>query len=163
MPLAVTKLAHLRLLTAVVCCALMAGQGMAVPTPNVPDVNDPAAANVWPRVFYQADERANIVSRRHAMGDEAAPLAGVAPGSTAPTYKLEGLAQGRKGATAWINGQMLRQGELHASGRTVLIGRDVVRLRLAGQPDIVLRPGQQADETGETLQDVLPSGSLRKR
>ena len=163
MPFAVTTLAHVRLLTAVVCCALMAGQGRAAPAQIVPDVNAPAAASLWPRVFYQADERANIVSRRQAMGDEAAPLAGVAPGSTAPTYKLEGLSQGRKGATAWINGQMLRQGELHAGGRTVLIGRDVVRLRLAGQPDIVLRPGQQADETGEMLQDVVPSGSLRKR
>jgi hypothetical protein len=163
MPFAVTTFAHVRLLTAVVCCALMAGQGRAAPAQIVPDVNAPTAARVWPRVFYQADERANIVSRRQAMGDEAAPLAGVAPGSTAPTYKLEGLSQGRKGATAWINGQMLRQGELHAGGRTVLIGRDVVRLRLAGQPDIVLRPGQQADETGEMLQDVVPSGSLRKR
>ena len=78
------------------------------------------------------------------------------------TYRLEGVAQGRGSATAWINGQTLRQGQ-DIEGRTVHIGDGVVRLHQAGRPDIVLRPGQQAGEAGTTPQDVVPSGAVRQR
>ena len=43
------------------------------------------------------------------------------------------MAQGRRGASAWINGEMLEQGETIA-GRTVRIEPLVVRLQQAGQP-----------------------------
>lgn len=162
MPHAFTTALPVRLLAVLVSCVAAAGQGVAAQT--APSLNDPATARLWPRVFYQADERARIEARRRASGDEAA-LAG-APAVAVPlvlSYSLEGVAQGRKGATAWINGQMLRQGESHAGGRTVHIDGDVVRLRRAGEPDIVLRPGQQATEAGELMQDVVPAGTVRKK
>ena len=162
MPHAFTTALPVRLLAVLVSCVAAAGQGVAAQT--APSLNDPATARLWPRVFYQADERARIEARRRASGDEAA-LAG-ASAVAVPlvlSYSLEGVAQGRKGATAWINGQMLRQGESHAGGRTVHIDGDVVRLRRAGEPDIVLRPGQQATEAGELMQDVVPAGTVRKK
>lgn len=162
MPHAFTTALPVRLLAVLVSCVAAAGQGVAAQT--APSLNDPATARLWPRVFYQADERARIEARRRASGDEAAPAG--APAVAVPlvlSYSLEGVAQGRKGATAWINGQMLRQGESHAGGRTVHIDGDVVRLRRAGEPDIVLRPGQQATEAGELMQDVVPAGTVRKK
>lgn len=164
MPHAFTTAFPVRLLAILVSCVAAAGQGVAAPAQAVPSLNDPATAQLWPRVFYQADERARIEARRRASGDEAAPAG--APAVAVPlvqSYSLEGVAQGNKGATAWINGQMLRQGESHAGGRTVHIGPDVVHLRRAGQPDIVLRPGQRATEAGEMPQDVVPAGTVRQR
>ena len=162
MPHAFTTAFPVRLLAILVSCVAAAGQGMAAQT--APSLNDPATARLWPRVFYQADERARIEARRRASGDEAAPAG--APAVAVPlvqSYSLEGVAQGRKGATAWINGQMLRQGESHAGGRTVHIGPDVVILRRAGKADIVLRPGQRATEAGEMPQDVVPAGTVRQK
>lgn len=160
---AFTTIFHVRPLAALVCCVMTAGQGMASPTQAVPSVNDPSAASLWPRVFYQPAERAHIEANRRAPDDASAAASEPAAVASPLSYKLEGVAQGRNGATAWINGQMLRQGESHAGGRTVHIGPDVVRLRLAGEPDIVLRPGQQAGEAGDMLQDVIPAGTIRKR
>lgn len=148
---------HARLLVALACCVVAAGPGWAAPASSEAALNDPAAATLWPRVFYQADQRADIESRRRASNDEAASAPAIL------VYKLEGLAHGRKGATAWINGQEWRQGERHAGGRAVVIGRDGVRLRMQGQPDIVLRPGQQAAETGEVQEDIVPPGAVHKR
>ena len=42
------------------------------------------------------------------------------------------------------------------------IGDGEVRLRLSGESDIVLRPGQQVSDTGAVLNDVLAPGSLHK-
>lgn len=53
---------------------------------------------------------------------------------------------------------MLQHGEPFA-GRTVHIGDGEVRLRLSGESDIVLRPGQQVSDTGAVLNDVLAPGS----
>ncbi|WP_286745301.1 hypothetical protein [Aquabacterium sp. UBA2148] len=157
MPHVFTNSIHARLIAALVCCMAL-GQGRAASVPAVPALNEPGAAASWPRIFYQAEERADIELRRRAEEGGATPAAAALP----LVYRLEGLAHGRKGASAWINGQVLRQGESHASGRTVFIGQGIVRLRLAGEPDIVLRPGQQAAETGELLQDVVPAGTFRK-
>ena len=43
------------------------------------------------------------------------------------------------------------------------IGDGEVRLRLSGESDIVLRPGQQVSDTGTVLNDVLAPGSLHKK
>lgn len=157
MPTPFLTTAHARLFVALACCVAAAVPCRATPASSAPDLNDPAAEALWPRVFYQAEQRTDIALRRRAS-DEA-----TTPASPVLVYKLEGLAHGRKGATAWINGQELRQGERHAAGRTVVIGRDGVRLRMAGAADIVLKPGQQATETGEMLQDIVQPGVLRQR
>ncbi len=92
------------------------------------------------------------------MSTSAAPV----PQAPPPVFQLDGLALGRKNATAWINGQMLQHGEPYA-GRTVHIDHGQVRLRLSGESDIVLRPGQQVSDTGAVLNDVVAPGSLHKK
>jgi len=137
-----------------------AGAASAVPQPS-----DPDAASLWPRVFYTPQQRASIEAARKAppggMDQTTAPTAS-APQAPPPVFQLDGLALGRKNATAWINGQMLQHGEPFA-GRTVHIGDGEVRLRLSGESDIVLRPGQQVSDTGTVLNDVLAPGSLHKK
>lgn len=131
----------------------------------VPQPSDPDAASLWPRVFYTPQQRASIEAARKAppggVDQTTAPTAS-APQAPPPVFQLDGLALGRKNATAWINGQMLQHGEPFA-GRTVHIGDGEVRLRLSGESDIVLRPGQQVSDTGAVLSDVLAPGSLRKK
>lgn len=162
MPHATTFAFLVRLMLALACCAWVAGQGMAAPAPPAPSLNDPAAASLWPRIFYTPEQRASIENLRRPAA--ATPFSPAASAVVAPplTYRLEGVAQGRGSATAWINGQTLRQGQ-DIEGRTVHIGDGVVRLHQAGRPDIVLRPGQQAGEAGTTPQDVVPSGAVRQR
>lgn len=142
---------------------LLAGPASAASA--VPQPGDPDAASLWPRVFYTPQQRASIEAARKAppggMDQTTAPTAS-APQAPPPVFQLDGLALGRKNATAWINGQMLQHGEPFA-GRTVHIGDGEVRLRLSGESDIVLRPGQQVSDTGAVLSDVLAPGSLRKR
>lgn len=151
-----------RLLAALACCVL-AGQVGAAPAQALHALSDPAAASQWPRVFYTPGQRASIENlRKQPPEGPGAPAAAPAAALPAPTYSLDGLALGRKNATAWINGQMLQQGETYA-GRTVHIENGQVRLRLSGESDIVLRPGQQVDETGTVLQDVVPSDAFRKK
>lgn len=139
------------------CLLLAAGAGHSRSASSVPAVDDPAASQLWPRVFYRAEQRAEIEARRRADDERM----GVA--SAALVYKLDGVSHGRKGATAWINGRPLRQGERHDTGRQVHIGRDGVRLQMAGQPDIVLKPGQQATEKGLIMGDLVPAGSYQVR
>lgn len=128
----------------------------------VPQPSDPDAASLWPRVFYTPQQRASIEAARKAppggVDQTTAPTAS-APQAPPPVFQLDGLALGRKNATAWINGQMLQHGEPFA-GRTVHIDHGEVRLRLSGESDIVLRPGQQVSGTGTVLNDVLAPGSL---
>ena len=142
---------------------LLAGPASAASA--VPQPIDPEAASLWPRVFYTPQQRASIEAARKAppsgMDQTTAPTAS-APQAPPPVFQLDGLALGRKNATAWINGQMLQHGEPFA-GRTVHIGDGEVRLRLSGASDIVLRPGQQVSDTGAVLSDVLAPGSLRKK
>ena len=153
---------HLAAALAALGCLLAgpAGAASAVPQPS-----DPEAASLWPRVFYTPQQRASIEAARKAppggMDQTTAPTAS-APQAPPPVFQLDGLALGRKNATAWINGQMLQHGEPFA-GRTVHIGDGEVRLRLSGESDIVLRPGQQVSDTGAVLSDVLAPGSLRKK
>ncbi len=158
-----TPLATLaRLLSALACCMWAAGQGVAAPMQQVPSLNDPAAINLWPRIFYTPEQRISIENSRRP--EAAAPVGQAASAVVAPplVYRLEGLAQGRKSATAWINGQMLRHGQDY-EGRTVRIGDGLVRLHQSGATDIVLRPGQQASDAGTAPQDVVPSGAVRQR
>ncbi|HRH18860.1 MAG TPA: hypothetical protein PKV17_06955 [Aquabacterium sp.] len=152
-----------RLMSTLTCCVLAAGQGVAAPVQAAPSLNDPTAASLWPRIFYTPEQRTSIENFRKPEA-AAAVVGTMAPAVVAPplTYRLEGVAQGRGSATAWINGQTLRQGQ-DIEGRTVHIGDGVVRLHQAGRPDIVLRPGQQAGEAGTTPQDVVPSGAVRQR
>ena len=150
------------LLVAAWGCLLVgpANAASAVPLPS-----DPEAASLWPRVFYTPQQRASIEAARKAppggMDQTTAPTAST-PQAPPPVFQLDGLALGRKNATAWINGQMLQHGEPFA-GRTVHIGDGEVRLRLSGESDIVLRPGQQVSDTGAVLNDVLAPGSLHKK
>ena len=142
---------------------LLAGPAGAASVP--PQPSDPDAASLWPRVFYTPQQRASIEAARKAppggMDQTTAPTAS-APQAPSPVFQLDGLALGRKNATAWINGQMLQHGEPFA-GRTVHIDHGEVRLRLSGESDIVLRPGQQVSDTGTVLNDVLAPGSLHKK
>lgn len=152
---------HARLLAALACCVLT-GQAGAAPAQALPALSDPAAASLWPRVFYTPQQRASIETlRKQPPGGPEAPAAIPAAALPPPVFSLDGLALGRKNATAWINGQMLQQGETYA-GRTVHIENGQVRLRLPGESDIVLRPGQQVGETGTVLQDVVPSDAFRR-
>ena len=142
---------------------LLAGPASAASA--VPQPSDPEAASLWPRVFYTPQQRASIEAARKAPPggmDQTTPPTASAPQAPPPVFQLDGLALGRKNATAWINGQMLQHGEPFA-GRTVHIGDGEVRLRLSGESDIVLRPGQQVSDTGAVLSDVLAPGSLRKK
>ncbi|MCK6415092.1 MAG: hypothetical protein L6Q63_06000 [Giesbergeria sp.] len=137
-----------------------AGAASAVPQPS-----DPEAAGLWPRVFYTPQQRASIEAARKAppggVDQTTAPTAS-APQAPPPVFQLDGLALSRKNATAWINGQMLQHGEPFA-GRTVHIDHGEVRLRLSGESDIVLRPGQQVSDTGAVLNDVVAPGTLHKK
>lgn len=139
--------------------------GPAIAASAVPQPSDPEAAGLWPRVFYTPQQRASIEAARKAppggVDQTTAPTAS-APQAPPPVFQLDGLALGRKNATAWINGQMLQHGEPFA-GRTVHIGDGEVRLRLSGASDIVLRPGQQVSDTGTVLNDVLAPGFLHKK
>lgn len=150
-----------RLLSALGCCVLTAGQGWATPVQPPPSLNDPAASSLWPRIFYTAEQRMGIENARRP---EAAALGDAASDSGAPlsTYRLDGVSQGRRSATAWINGQPVRQGQEH-EGRIVYVAKGAVRLQQAGEPDIVLRPGQESGDAGAAPQDVVPAGSIRRR
>lgn len=129
--------------------------------PQPADVGSPIAITQWPRVFFSPEQRAAIEeARRQPQGPQSGPelSAPAAP----PVYAVEGLALGGKGATAWINGQMLQQGET-LDGRTVHIEAGAVRLRRAGEADIVLRPGQQGTEPGAPIQDVISPGTIQNK
>ena len=153
---------HLAAALAALGCLLAgpAGAASAAPLPSAPD-----AAVLWPRVFYTPQQRASIEAARKLPpggADQAAATAALAPQAPPPVFQLDGLALGRKNATAWVNGQMLQHGEPYA-GRTVYIDHGEVRLRLSGENDIVLRPGQQVSDTGTVLSDVVAPGYLHKK
>jgi len=116
----------------------------------------------WPRLFFSAEQRKAIERARLPVESAAPAESGAVAVPTATPFVLQGLAQGRRGASAWINGEMLQQGDMLA-GRTVVIEPLAVRLRLAGQPDIVLRPGQQSQEGGAPVQDLVPTDAFRKK
>lgn len=148
---------------------MLVAAAWAAPTVAAPSLQSADAAQLWPRLFYspaqrRAIEQARLPAEREAISGTTANT-GIA-GSTAPSeparFVLQGMAQGRRAASAWINGTMLEQGDTIA-GRTVQIEAQVVRLRLAGQPDIVLRPGQQGSEAGQAVQDIVPPGSFHKK
>ncbi|WP_042426139.1 hypothetical protein [Comamonas granuli] len=143
-------------------CGLLAGPADAASAAPLPSPGDPEAAHLWPRVFYTPQQRASIeAARRLPPGGTDQPTAALVT-QAAPTFQLDGLALGRKNATAWINGQMLQHGETYA-GRTVHIDQSAVRLRQSGESDIVLRPGQQVSDTGAVLGDVVAPGVVRKK
>ncbi len=116
----------------------------------------------WPRLFFSAEQRKAIERARLPVESAAPAESGAVAVPMATPFVLQGLAQGRRGASAWINGEMLQQGDMLA-GRTVVIEPLAVRLRLAGQPDIVLRPGQQSQEGGAPVQDLVPTDAFRKK
>ena len=122
------------------------------------------AAQAWPRLFYNAAQRQAIEKARIPLVSESPTEGGNGPAVPAidPRFVLQGMAQGRRGASAWINGEMLGQGETIA-GRTVQIEPQGVRLRQAGQPDIVLRPGQQGSTNDSAVQDLVPPDSFHKK
>ncbi|MDP2418231.1 MAG: hypothetical protein U1D25_03635 [Hydrogenophaga sp.] len=146
---------------------VLGGMAFAAPTPSAAALNAADAANPWPRLFYTPAQRAALVRARYA--DSATPAAapeavGAMPEAPPPltTFVLQGMAQGSQGASAWINGQMLRNGAL-LDGRTVHIEQLAVRLRQPGQPDLVLKPGQASLEPGQPVLDVVPAGTFIKR
>ena len=148
----------------VVLACVQAAAAWAAPSVPVAALAAPEAAQVWPRLFYSPAQRQAIEQARIAP---APALAGMAPsGPVAPAieprFVLQGMAQGRRGASAWINGKMLEQGQTIA-GRTVRIEPQGVRLRQTGQPDIVLRPGQQGSASDTEVQDIVPSDSFHKK
>lgn len=147
----------------VVLACVQAAAAWAAPSAPGAALAAPDAAQTWPRLFYSAAQRQSIEQARIVPPPEAAqaPDGPVAP-VIEPRFVLQGMAQGRRGASAWINGEMLEQGETIA-GRTVRIEPLAVRLRQAGQPDIVLRPGQQATAADPAVQDLVPPDSFHKK
>ena len=158
------KTTALPAVSAVLASVLVAA---AWPAPAVaaPSLQTTDAAQLWPRLFYNAAQRRAIEQARIPAGPETVPAAAAAGPvgpSAPPHFVLQGMAQGRRGASAWINGEMLEQGETIA-GRTVRIEPLVVRLQQAGQPDIVLRPGQQGTSAEPAVQDLVPPGSFHEK
>ena len=142
---------------------MLVAAAWAVPSVAAPSLQTADAAQLWPRIFYTAAQRRAIEQARIPAEPEAASgTTGPTAPSEPPRFVLQGMAQGRRGASAWINGAMLEQGET-IDGRTVQIEAQVVRLRLAGQPDIVLRPGQQGAQADQAVQDIIPPGSFYKK
>lgn len=145
---------------------MLVAAAWAAPSVAAPSLQSADAAQLWPRLFYSAAQRQAIEQARIPAEPEAASgttgITGPTAPSVPPRFVLQGMAQGRRGASAWINGEMLEQGETIA-GRTVQIEAQVVRLRLAGQPDIVLRPGQQGAQADQAVQDIIPPGSFYKK
>ncbi len=156
------KTTALPAVSAVLASVLVAAAWPA-PAAAAPSLQTADAAQLWPRLFYNAAQRRAIEQARIPAESETVPAAaGVAVPSAPPHFVLQGMAQGRRGASAWINGEMLEQGETIA-GRTVRIEPLVVRLQQAGQPDIVLRPGQQGTSAEPAVQDLVPPGSFHKK
>ena len=157
------KTALVAAVTVVLACIEAAAAWAAPSVPGAP-LAAPDAAQTWPRLFYSAAQRQSIEQARIAPAPAVASTAASGPVAPAiePRFILQGMAQGRRGASAWINGEMLEQGQTIA-GRTVRIEPQGVRLRQAGQPDIVLRPGQQGSATDPEVQDIVPSDSFHKK
>jgi hypothetical protein len=148
-----------------VLASVLAVAAWPAPAVSAPSLQAADAAQLWPRLFYNAAQRRAIEQARIPAESETVPAAaaaGPAVPSAPPHFVLQGMAQGRRGASAWINGEMLEQGETIA-GRTVRIEPLVVRLQQAGQPDIVLRPGQQGTSAEPAVQDLVPPGSFHKK
>lgn len=124
------------------------------------------AIHLWPRLFYTPAQRAAMVRARHATGETAAPVSPGGQADTAPppltSFVLQGITLASHGASAWINGQMWRNGEVLA-GRTIHIEPQVVRLSQKGQPDVVLKPGQTSQEPGQPPLDVVPVNTFYKK
>lgn len=147
---------------------LVGSMACAAQTPTsslATQINNPDAANQWPRLFYSSAQRAAMVRARQAKETIPAPE----PSGDSlelppplPTFVLQGMARGRQGASVWINGQMLRNGAVLGE-RTVYIEQHAVRLRQPGQPDVVLKPGQTSLEPGQPVVDVVPAGAFLKR
>lgn len=131
-------------------------------------VKSAQAATLWPRLFYTPAQRLALVRSRQADTEPAPPGTPAATDSgpllppTPPSFVLQGLTQGRLGASAWVNGLVLRDGDTLA-GRTVHIGQGAVHLHQAGQPDLVLRPGQASEAPDQPVVDVVPAGSFKKK
>ncbi len=132
--------------------------------PTLPQAAE--AANLWPRLFYTPAQRAAVVRARQATGEAAAPasVGGQAEPTPPPltSFVLQGITLASHGASAWINGQMWRNGEVLA-GRTIHIQQQAVRLSQKGQPDVVLKPGQTSQEPGQPPLDVVPANTFYKK
>lgn len=132
--------------------------------PSLPQAAE--AANLWPRLFYTPGQRAAVVHARLGTGEAAAPAStgGQADPALPPltSFVLQGITLASHGASAWINGQMWRNGEVLA-GRTIHIDRQAVRLSQKGQPDVVLKPGQSSQGPGQPVADVVPVGTFIKK
>ncbi|PWW47686.1 hypothetical protein [Melaminivora alkalimesophila] len=146
--------------------------GLAHPLAAVavaPPPLDATAAQSWPRVFYTPQQREDIERARTRLpeGEPSTPQAAEHPGDAVAAVDepisvlvLQGTARGRHGATAWINGQMLQDGESLAGYRVQVLPDGRVRLSRVGAGDVVLLPGQQVSVVDDIRQDVLPAGAL---
>ena len=132
--------------------------------PTLPQAAE--AANLWPRLFYTPAQRAAVVRARQATGEAAAPASVDSQAEPTPppltSFVLQGITVASHGASAWINGQMWRNGEVLA-GRTIHIQQQAVRLSQKGQPDVVLKPGQTSQEPGQPPLDVVPANTFYKK
>lgn len=153
------KPALLPIASAVLACALAAPACASTAAATLQSAD---AVTGWPRLFFSAEQRKAIERSRLPVESTAPAEPGAAAAPAATPFVLQGLAQGRRGASAWINGEMLQQGDVLA-GRTVVIEHLAVRLRMAGLPDIVLRPGQQSLDASQPVQDLVPTGAFRKK
>lgn len=145
--------------SAVLACALAAPAWASTAAATLQSADAVAA---WPRLFFNADQRKAIERSRLPAENLVPAEPGAATMPVVTPFVLQGMAQGRRGASAWINGEMLQQGDVLV-GRTVVIEPLAVRLRMAGQPDIVLRPGQQSLGSSQPAQDLVPADAFHKK
>lgn len=157
--LAAMKSALVPIASAVLACALAAPAWASTAAATLQSADAVAA---WPRLFFTAAQRKAIERSRLPAESTAPAEPGAAAAPVVTPFVLQGMAQGRRGASAWINGEMLQQGDV-LEGRTVVIERLAVRLRMPGQPDIVLRPGQQSTDASQPVQDLVPVDAFRKK
>jgi hypothetical protein len=128
------------------------------------------ANGLWaplPRLFYTPEQRAAVVRARRAetsvdvSGDSMAEAPEILPPPVS-TFVLQGVTWASQGASAWINGQPVRNGEMLGE-RRVHIEPHAVYLRQKGVSDLVLKPGQGSFDEQQGVVDVVPTGVFLKK
>jgi hypothetical protein len=143
-------------------CMVATSACAATAPSHVNMLNAPEAASLWPRLFYTREQRAALVNARQGKEATAEPVGSSPEPPPVAIYVLQGMAQGSRGASVWINGQVLRHGAV-LGDRTVFIEPHAVRLRQQGLPDVVLKPGQTSLEPGQPVLDVVPAGAFPRK
>ena len=120
------------------------------------------AVKAWPRVFFSAQQRDEIVRRRLPPDLRQGVTAPVIDPNTLPPplFTLNGIARGEQGASANINGGWYRSGDRIfnwvvkiESNQVVLNGLDV--------PILKMKPGQSVRIDNGAVSEPVPGRSLK--